>query len=220
MKFREYVSIREKFKVYRGRSKVEERFDSLDKYYKPIEKLKLFSNALFLTNVLLSIIVFFIEKHLIVKNIILGVYIITTILYFIIDNYLSIFLIPKVEEKRRLHLLTNSFGIPLDNEKTNKYYNNSLEPSFLKLGANILENSFFSKRVTSELLAIERIKILIYAVIWTVYLLVRTNDLEFISIISQTLFASTIVPSWLRLEVLQKQNEKIYSRLYDFFSYS
>ena len=49
-------------------------------------------------------------------------------LLFILDNYLGVFKLPDVEDKRRVHLLSQSFGVPLDYEQTNLYYNNNLEP--------------------------------------------------------------------------------------------
>ncbi|MCY8087231.1 hypothetical protein OZL46_14060 [Bacillus sonorensis] len=194
-----------------------ERFDSLDKYYKTIEKWNMSAKVLFWLNTVLSALVFFLDGYAVVKAILLYVFILTTLGYFVVDNYLGIFLIPGVEEKRRLHLLSNSFNVPLDNERTNKYYNNSLEPSLLKLGANVFENSLFAKAVTYEMAKKERVKIFIFFVIFVAAALLRTTDLEFISIVAQTLFASTLIPAWLRLEVLYRKNKEIYECLYNVF---
>lgn len=196
---------------------MDERFDSLDKYYSKISQLDKLNTILFWINATLSIAVFFLGNYFMLKGTMLIIFIIATSFYFVLDNYLSIFLIPSVEEKRRLHLLTNSFDVPLDNEKTNKYYNNSLKPSLLKLGANVLENSLFAKRVTQEMAKVERIKIILFTFVWLIALLLRTTDLELISIIAQTLFASTIIPAWLKLEVLSIKNIEIYNCLYDIF---
>ncbi|MCY8219412.1 hypothetical protein MOC90_06240 [Bacillus spizizenii] len=194
-----------------------ERFDSLDKYYNAINNLDLASRILFWVNTVLTVAVYFLDDYEQAKSVLTGLFIITTLLYFIVDNYLGIFLIPRVEERRRTHLLTNSFGVPLDNERTNKYYNNTLEPSLLKLGANIFENSLFASRVTSEMAKQERWKILFLVLVWVVSLMIRNTDIELISIVAQTIFASTLVSSWLRLEVLRKKNEDIYKCLYDVF---
>ncbi|WP_409294208.1 hypothetical protein V1498_13330 [Peribacillus sp. SCS-26] len=194
-----------------------ERFDSLDKYYKTINNLDKTSKALFWINAALSIVVFYLEETTLLKNYLLGIFVLTTIAYFIADNYLSIFLIPNVEEKRRLHLLTNSFNVPLDNERTNKYYNNNLEPSLLKLGANVFENSLFAKRVSYEMAIKERKIIILFIFVWLLALITRTTNLELISIVAQTLFASTLIPSWLKLEVLRRKNNEIYDCLYNVF---
>jgi len=194
-----------------------ERIDSLDRHYKNIEKLNTTTTALFWVNAILSIVVFFVDDYLTVKNILLFVFTITTLGYFVIDNYLSIYKIPKVEDKRRVHLLTNSFNVPLDNERTNKYYNNELEPSLLKLGANIFEDSLFAERVTHEMAKRERKKVGIFIVIFVIALMSRTTEIELISILAQTLFASTLIPAYLRLEVLHFKNKAIFDCMHDIF---
>lgn len=194
-----------------------ERNDSLDKHYAIIEKLNTSTSRLFWFNAALSIAVFFVNDYLLVKNIILGVFTLSTLCYFVIDNYLSIFKIPDVEDKRRVHLLSNSFDVPLDNEQTNLYYNNNLEPSLLKLGANIFENSLFAERVTHIMAKRERIKVGSFVLVFIIALLFRTTELELISILAQTLFASTLVTSYIRLEVLHIKNKTIFMCLYDIF---
>ena len=194
-----------------------ERFDSLDRHYKKIEELNMATSILFWMNAALSIVVFFVDNYITVNNILLFVFTITTLSYFIIEINLSIFRIPEVEEKRRVHLLTNSFNVPLDNERTNKYYNNELEPSLLKLGANIFENSLFAERVTHEMVKRERIKVGIFVLLFVIALVLRTTEVELISIIAQTLFASTVIPAYLRLEVLHSKNKAIFDSLYDIF---
>lgn len=194
-----------------------DRFDSLDRHYKIIEKLNIITSILFWVNAALSIVVFFVDEYLTAKTILLFVFTITTLGYFVIDNYLGIFKIPKVEDKRRVHLLTNSFNVHLDNERTNKYYNNDLEPSLLRMGANIFENSLFAERVTHEMAKRERIKVGIFVVVFVIALMLRTTEIELISILAQTLFASTLIPAYLRLEVLHFKNKAIFDSLHDIF---
>lgn len=161
--------------------------------------------------------IFFLNGYQLARVTLTYIFIITTVLFFIADNYLSIYLIPSVEGKRRVHLLSKSLDVPLDYETTQKYYNNHIEPSILKLGAHIFENSLFAKEVTARMCTIERRKILLYAVIWITSLTIRTVNLEFIAIISQTLFASTLLTKWLKLEYLRIKNEQLYNCLYDLF---
>jgi len=194
-----------------------ERFDSLDKHYKIIDILNKTTTNLFWVNAVLSISVFFVNDLLDVKNFLLFVFIFTTLAYFFIDNYLTIFKIPNVEDKRRLHLLTNSFNVPLDNERTNMYYNNNLEPSLLKLGANVFENSLFAKRVTREMAKKERKKIVAFGFVFLIALSIRTTEIELIAILAQTLFASTLLPAYIRLEVLHFKNKAIYECLHHIF---
>ncbi|MDD2299678.1 MAG: hypothetical protein PHS04_00930 [Tissierellia bacterium] len=194
-----------------------ERIDSLDKYYKQLNFIDLVCTVLFWLNASVSILIFFLNGYQVVREVLTYVFIVTTVMFFIADNYLSIYLIPSVEGKRRVHLISKSLDVPLDYEITQKYYNNDIEPSITKLGAHIFENSLFAKEVTVRMCSIERRKILFYAAIWIVSLTIRTVDLEFIAIISQTLFASTLLTKWLKLEYLRIKNEQIYNCLYDLF---
>ncbi|MFC4024764.1 hypothetical protein ACFOUV_13255 [Oceanobacillus longus] len=196
---------------------MEERYDSLDKHYLIIERLSKTTTILFWVNAFLSIAVFFVNDYLTIKDILLFVFTLTTIGYFVIENYLSIFEIPKVEDKRRVHLLTNSLNVPLDNERTMKYYNNELEPSLLKLGANIFEDSLFAERVTHEMAKRKRVKIVLFIVLFLIAIIIRTTELELISILAQTLFASTFISAYIRLEVLHSKNKSIFKYLYDIF---
>ncbi|NMD72429.1 hypothetical protein HHO41_19345 [Bacillus sp. DNRA2] len=194
-----------------------ERYDSLDRHYNIIEKLVKTTSTLFWINASLSIAVFFVENYSFVKNLLILVFILTTTGYFVIDNYLSILKIPEVEDKRRVHLLTKSFDVALDNERTNGYYNNELEPSIIKLGANIFENSLFAERVTHEMVKRERIKVGTFIALFIVALLIRTTELELVSILAQTLFAGTLIPAYVRLEVLHFRNKTIFNCLHDIF---
>lgn len=190
------------------------RFDSLDRHYSPIGLFKSLSGILFWINVLLSISILFLVNFELLKSVVIILFIVCTALYFIVENSLSILIIPNVEEKRRIHLLSNSLGINLDIENTNLYYNNKLSPSIIRLGANILENTLFANRVTSEMAKKDRIVVAMYFIIWLICITIRITNLEFISIVSQTLFASTIIPSYVRLEILRMQNKKIHDELY------
>lgn len=196
---------------------MDKRVDSLDKYYDKLNTLNDLCVWLFLINAIISILLFFLGNFHVLINVLNTIFIITTIIYFIADSYLSIYLIPSVEGKRRVNLISNSFDVPLDNETTNKYYNNNIEPSILKLGANVFENSLFAKEVTARMCVKERKKILVYVTLWVGALAFRNVDLELLTIISQTLFTSTLLTQWLKLEYLRNKNEEIYKCLYDLF---
>lgn len=194
-----------------------ERFDSLDRHYKIIDQLNNATSWLFWINAFLSILVFFVDDFEQVKNFLFFIFILTTLAYFVIDNYLTIVKIPNVEDKRRVHLLSQSFNVPLDTERTNKFYNNNVEPSVLKLGVHIFENSLFAERVTYEMLKKERIKIVIFVAVFVVAFLFRTTEYEFIAILAQTIFASTLLPAYIRLRVLHSKNKAIFNSFYDLF---
>lgn len=199
---------------------MKKRHDSLDKYYKSIEQFEKLSTVLYWVIFVLSLITLYINDGNI--NYILSVvFIILTLSFSISNNFLKIYLIPRAENKRRVHLLSNSLGICLDNEKTSGYYNNNMTPSFLKLGANIFENSLFAKTVVSKMLIKERVKIALYILLFLLSILYEGVNLSAVAIVAQTLFSGEVICKWLYMECLKNENEKIFEGLhYLFLSYS
>ena len=141
----------------------EERIDEIDRYYKPIEKFDSWNSKVFWISASLSIVVLYTElipwAHF--KDISSLLFTLSVVLNLALTLYLRFNLIPIAEKKRRQQLLSNSFDIPLTPEETKKYYNNLLAPSVKRLGANILENSFYAKDVCGRMAFRERIKVLI-----------------------------------------------------------
>ncbi len=185
------------------------RFDSLDNHYKIIDIFDKISKVLYWAIVALSITILYV-KDIRVNNFFSVLFIILTFSFSITNNILKIYLIPRIENKRRVHLISNSLGICLDHERTNGYYNNNIGPSILRLGANVFENSLFAKTVVSKMLFKERIKIAIYTIIFIASMLFKDFDLSVISIIAQTLFSGEIICKWLYMEYLRYENERIF----------
>ncbi|GEN29654.1 hypothetical protein HVA01_33000 [Halovibrio variabilis] len=113
--------------------------------------------------------------------------------------------------------MSNSLGIPLTIEETNKYYNNRLEPNILKLGANLMENAFFGKHICERMLFGERIKIFFYGAVWLSVTIYRGSDLGVVLALSHLLFASEIILNWIKLEILRIRNERVYESLYSLY---
>ena len=192
------------------------RYDSLDKYYKTIELFEKISKILYLILFILSLVILYVnDKN--VNNILSGLFIIITLYFFISNNYLKIYLIPRIENKRRVHLLSNSLGVHLDYENSNGYYNNSIQPSLLKLGANVFENSLFSKAVVSKMLLKERMKIALYTCLFFGSIIYKGIDLSAVTIVAQTLFSGEIISKWIYMEFLQSENERIFDNMHRVF---
>jgi len=199
---------------------MKKRLDSLDKCYKSIEQFEKLSTVLYWLLFVLSLITLY-TNDVDMNYILSALFIIFTLAFSIANNFLKIYLIPRAENKRRVHLLSNSLGISLDNEKTNAYYNNSINPSFLRLGANVFENSLFAKTVVSKMLVRERIKITLYILLFLVSILYKGANLSAVAIIAQTLFSGEVICKWLYMECLKNENEKIFDGLHNLFlSYS
>lgn len=129
----------------------------------------------------------------------------------------KLYLIPRVEGKRRKQLLSNSFNVPLTPEQTRIYYNNPLAPSIHRLGANILENSFFAKAVCGEMATRGRVKIAIYFCLWLVVVFIRSTPVGILVIVTQIVFSGELIAKQASIEMLRHRNENLYSELYQQF---
>lgn len=189
---------------------IEQRVDTIENYFKTVNVISKVSTFLFWLSLFCSYAIFFISDNAMINHAITIVFIILTILYFIFSNFLSIFLLRNAQSIRRVHLLSDSLGVKLDDEETSLYYNNSLKPSILRLGMNVFENTLFTSRTTKEMVKIERGKVLIYLFIWLLLVLERDTNLNLIATIAQTIFTTGILVSWIKLEVLSYSSEKLF----------
>lgn len=186
-----------------------QRIDTLEKYYKPLLTSDKLSNTLLWASIILSFILLYIGESPL-KSYLNVIFIVITVFYFVISNYSSLILFPKAQKKRMTHLISNSFGVSLDDEETNLYYNNSQDPSITKLGLNVFENSLFSKTISSKMVVRERCKIGVFVGLTVILLINRNTSLDLLAIIAQTLLTSTILTNWIKLEVLNRGFEYVY----------
>lgn len=196
-----------------------ERVDELERYYKPIETIDDLNAWLFWGSAILSVAVFFkgLLTWKVLQDIIEISFILLVIVHLILSLYVRYHLLPVAERKRRRQLLSDSFGVPLITETTQKYYNNEITPSISRLGANVLENTLFAKNITARMAIRERIKILVYFLIWAFAMYWRMTEIGLLVVITQTIFSSEIIEGWLRVEVLRSEVEKFYEELYNKF---
>lgn len=196
-----------------------QRIDEVEKYYKPIEVCETWSGYLFILGAILSIA----ALHSEIVNIkgldqVLNIlFLISVVLHSVLTHFSGFYLIPRAENTRRKQLISNSLDVPLTLEQTNLYYNNEVAPSFVRLGVNVLENSFFAKNVCNEMAKFERVKVLLYFCFWFFAILYRDTSLGLLLILTQILFSSDILIRWLKIEVLRAKNESIYEKLYSLF---
>ena len=196
-----------------------ERIDDLEHHYIPIERFGKWSSILFWASAVFSILSLY--SHYIPWSTIVDAPVIlfstSVVVHLAITLYLRFYLIPKAEGARRKQLLSDSFDVPLTIEKTQAYYNNPYGPSIQRLGANVLENSFFAKAVCGKMAVYKRAKILIYFIVWLIAVLSRSTPIELLVVITQTVFAGEIIARWISLEMLRHRNEDLFKELYQHF---
>ena len=200
-------------------SETQERVDGINQYYQPVELLDRWTSRLFWLTVGLSVAVLYADliKWKPMKNIVTLIFVVSAFLHLASTIYLRFVLIPTAEGKRRKQLLSDSFGVPLTPEQTKRYYNNQLAPSVRRLGANILENSLFAKAVCGKMAIQERKKVLCYFLVWTIAAIWRGTPIDFLVVITQTVFSGEIIAKLVSLEILRIKNENLFDELYHEF---
>lgn len=195
------------------------RVDGLERYYKPIERFEKWTSVLFWLSAILSIVALY--SQLIpwksFQDVPTLVFSASVVLHLVLSLYVRFHLIPEAERKRRKQLLSDSFGVPLTPEQTQAYYNNPLAPSIRRLGANVLENSFFAKAICGSMAIRERIKILFYITFWLLAALWRSTPLGLLVVITQIVFSGEIISKLVCLEILRHRNEELFEELYHEF---
>lgn len=190
------------------------RVDEIEKYYNPIDQIEKISTPIFIVTTLLALTLPYAKQF---QNELQIVFIIFIIIDFGLSQFLRFIIIPTAERKRRQQLLSDAFDTPLILEKTTLYYNNTYPPSITRLGANIFENSLFSKRILEKMLIKNRIITILYLVIWLIIVLNKNSDFDLRMWISQLFFSANIALYWINLEILRFRYEKVYQKLYDHF---
>jgi len=196
-----------------------ERVDGLERYYGPIERLEGLSSMLFWASAVLSIAVLYSQfiPWRTFRDVPTLLFSASVVLHLVLTLFLKFHLIPLAEGKRRKQLLSDSFDVPLTPEQTQAYYNNPLSPSIQRLGANVLENSFFAKAVCGKMAVRERVKVLVYFTVWMLVALWRSTPLEILVVVTQTVFSGEIIARLVCLEVLRHRNEDLFEELYHEF---
>ncbi|MBE9006662.1 hypothetical protein IQ259_16710 [Fortiea sp. LEGE XX443] len=200
-------------------NKSTQKLDEVSQYYAPIKKLETISMVLFWSNAALSLAIPY-SVSIIGKagtGIFQVFFLVLVLIYFSISQVSSLYLVPRAELMRRKQLLSDSFGVPLSQDHTSLYYNNSFSPSVQRLGANTMENALFSKEIASRMLGRKRIIIFGYLLAWLFAFFLRHDHLELLAWITQLVFSGEIIAEWLKLEILRFRYERTYDDLYSHF---
>jgi len=167
------------------------RVDEVSQYYAPAKKLGTISVVLFWLNAVLSFVMPYSASTIGEEwsRVLQAIFLVLVLIYFSISQISSLYLVPRAELMRRKQLLSDSFGIPLSQDYTSLYYNNSYSPSVQRLGANTMENALFSKEIALRMLVRKRFVIFGYLFAWLLAFSLRHNNLELLTWITQLVFS-------------------------------
>jgi hypothetical protein len=128
-----------------------------------------------------------------------------------------VYLAPRAEDKRRQDFFSSAYSVDLLHQKSEGYYNNTLTEPLRRLGAQVLENSLFSKTIALRMVRVERAKVCAYLALWLICLLNRRSDLGWIVAASQAVFSEQVFSKYVRLEWLRMRFEKTFDDVYRLF---
>ena len=189
------------------------------RYFNDVELADTATDWLFYCGAVLSVLSLLLEKSVYPKiyDWVQVGFLIDAIALFILGHVSRLYLTPRAEDKRRQDFFGRAFDVSLSHEVTDGYYNNDARDPNRRLAAQLLENSLFSKNIALSMARVERIKLLVYAVLWLVCVINRQSDLGVILAASQVIFSEQLVSRWLRLEWLRMRFEKTYDDVYRLF---
>ncbi len=128
------------------------RRDDISKYYDISSIADTISTWTFWINIILSIIVLFLQSYPVVSSVLMKVIIILSFVCPIISVIDDSFWWYDAESKRRKSCIKDAFGVDTIEENVEEYYNNSFSPSYNKYVLNTFENTFFSKYIAQKML--------------------------------------------------------------------
>ncbi len=195
--------------------KLQNRIDEVECYYRPVKKVGTITDLLFWVIACLSLFIPYIKAVIALKF--YPVFICLVLIYFCLSQFSRFYFLPRAERKRRQQLLSDSFGAPLSHDRTAHYYNNEYAPNILRLGANTMENAFFSKEVAGKMLFRKRIITLVYIILWVFFFTLPESKPATLIWITQLVFSTEIFVQWLTLELLRHSYKNTYDALHSLF---
>lgn len=188
-------------------------------YYDFVEPFEKLSDWLFYVGATLSLASLFVDKATPrLYEIVLTAFGLTVVAFFVIGLVLRLYLTPRAEDGRRKDYFSKAFGVALTHQQTDGYYNNDEIDPIRRMGAQLLENSHFSKAITRRMARFERAKIALYVVLYLICVFNRQTDIGIVLAASQAVFSEQILSKWLRLEWLRARCETTYDLMYRLFT--
>jgi hypothetical protein len=190
------------------------RVDEVSRHYKTPRRVALVLRWLFWSIAGLSLLQIFssgLPQQ--VQAVVSICFVLLALVFFFLSQAQRYYWLARAENERRRALLTNALGVPLSHEDTHLYYNNPYAPSLSRLGANVLENTFFSSEVTKSMLCRCRLQSGIYLSIWIIFFAVRNSDYQLLIVVTQLVFSAEILASWINLEILHRRFEICFEKL-------
>jgi len=190
-----------------------------NRYFKPLLLADSVLDGLFYTSAALSLLTPLLDrsKSPFWYDVAQGAFALAVLAYFLLGLAIRLYFSPRAQNGRYRDFLSHALNKPLDFEKSDGYYNNAQRTEKGRITAQVFESSFFTKNILSVMAVRERIKLVIYVVLWLLVIFYRASDLAFVAIFAQIIFSEQIASRCARLEWLRFRSERVYEELYRAF---
>ncbi|MDP2747570.1 hypothetical protein [Pseudomonas sp.] len=189
------------------------------KFYIPLARASLFSDLAFFFGAILSILSLYVDKANYPASYVAinTAFAIAVTAVFISGLVVKLYYFPRAEDERIKDFLSHAYGFDLTCNTSDAYYNNNAGTRARRIGAQLLENSLFSKEITSKMLKGMTIRYVIYLAIWLSIAFSRDVDYSIVLVASQVLFAEQVMAKFIRLAWLHSRCERTYEQTYKLF---
>ena len=184
-----------------------------ESYYSQAELLEKIVFWLFIVGGVLSFALLFVQEPE-YHDIMQVLFLCTSLLLFSLNHFFHLFLFPKAENKRVSDFMSAAFDISLIEDRSRGYYNNSETGSIRRAAFQLLENTFFTRSITSLMLKVIRPISIAYFLIWLPCLVYRGSDLDWLVVFSSVLFSEGVFSKWIKLEWLKHKSSAFYDDVY------
>ncbi|MEK9282671.1 hypothetical protein MTR72_24050 [Bradyrhizobium sp. ISRA442] len=187
-----------------------------ERYFRPLEVAEAVADGLFYVSAALSLAVPLVSQQDYPSLYALAqiLFALSVIALFAVTLAVRLYFSPRAQFRRFQDFLAHAFGKPLAAQQTSGYYNNAATTAPRRIAAQVLENSFYSHDTVAQMARIERIKIVVYVLLYVLVIFNRNTDLATIAVAAQIVFSEQIVSRWFRLEWLRRECERTYDDVY------
>lgn len=187
-----------------------------DRYYRPVQRAESSSRVLFYVASALSIGVLLVDKVTSPQwyDVTQIAFVTATVAMFAVSMAIRLYLSPRPRDARLADFLSSAFSVRLTYERTQKYYNNEEAEPFRRMGAQLLENTYFTQELTRHMCRDERIVTAVWLMGWLIALVNRASPLDLVVCCSLVLFSEELLLRILRLEWIRGEVEKIRQDLF------
>jgi len=184
--------------------------DDVTNLYKKSENASIIAKYLFLANIILACIAIT-SSSTSWFDVIIIVELIVSILFAVTDILDEIWFLYNAQHERRKSFLSNSLGTNLSDFKTDGYYNNSHDPSVIRMGINCFENVYFSKNIAAKRALWEFAKALL-CILFLILSCLLAKEKNVVFMISQFIFSEILISNSIRSLAFYIKINQLYER--------